>query len=110
MTGSGTYLCRRDGLIVRVDQRAAHEASHAAFDALQAEVDGITLGATTRLAFQQSEPAAQWIWQHNLGGYPPITLFSDDDPQVPCFTDLTYTDPNTVLIDWPEPTTGWAYI
>lgn len=111
MTNFASYPCNICGATVRIDFRALHLADH------QKQIDDATAiaalqtgGGGARPSFHQATPAATWTWVHNLGGYPPIALFADDDPDEQCFTDITYTDANTVLIEWPAPTSGWAYV
>jgi hypothetical protein len=55
-------------------------------------------------------PAATWTWIHNLNSRPPITTFLDSDPEEPVITDVFYPDLNTVVIEWPSPESGKAYI
>lgn len=66
--------------------------------------------AGSRMAFHQVSGAATWTWVHNSGARPAVVLFTDDDPFVPCYTDVSYPDLNTVVIEWTQPETGWAYI
>lgn len=62
------------------------------------------------LEFIQVAPAAQWTWVHGLNSRPAIQLFRDSDPNTPVYTDVEYPDLNTVVITWPTPETGRAYI
>lgn len=58
----------------------------------------------------QSSAAAQWMVEHNRGTKPTVTLFTDDDGDQSVYTDVHYPDDNSVIIDWPLPTSGYAYI
>lgn len=58
----------------------------------------------------QTTPAATWTVAHGLGTCPPVVLFTSDAPTVPQWTDVTYPDENTIVIEWPVPETGVAYI
>lgn len=58
----------------------------------------------------QTAPAATWTITHNLGFKPGVQLFTDDDGDQQVYTDVSYPDDNTVVIEWPSPTTGWAYV
>lgn len=59
--------------------------------------------------FRQASPAATWTAIHNLGTNPAVTLFADDDPLHPTYTEVDYPDLNTVIVVWPAPTSGWIY-
>lgn len=61
-------------------------------------------------SYRQDTPAATWTVQHNLGRKPAVVLFLDEDPNTPVYTDITYPDLNTVVVEWPSPETGWAEI
>lgn len=61
-------------------------------------------------SFQQVAPAATWTIEHNLGTKPPVALFLDEDPHVPVHTDVSYPDNNTIVIEWPSPESGWAFM
>lgn len=73
------------------------------FDVLPSEV-------IPTFVHHQTQAAAQWQVQHNRGVKPTVTLFTDDDGDQSVYTDVHYPDDTQVLIDWPAPTTGWAYI
>jgi len=60
--------------------------------------------------FVFSTPAATWTLNHGLGTYPPVVLLPSDSPTSPVYTDTTYPDANTVVLTWPTPTAGDAYI
>lgn len=62
------------------------------------------------LAFHFAAPAATWTLIHNRGSYPPVVLFTDADGDEPVWTDVSYPDVNTTVVEWPSPTTGSAYI
>jgi hypothetical protein len=60
--------------------------------------------------FHQTSPAATWTIIHPLASKPPIVIVLDDDPTVPVFTDTFYIDNATVALEFPVPTTGYAYL
>lgn len=105
-----TVACRRCGVVVRSDRMPLHDLEHDGNEADHAQIAQLAAQAPQHLTFHQQSAAAQWTWQHNLGRFPDVTLFTSDDPDHPCFTDVTYTDANTIIIEWPQPETGWAYI
>lgn len=58
----------------------------------------------------QSTPAATWTITHNLGTKPAVVLELASDPDALVFTDLTYPDLNTVVVEWPTAESGKAYL
>lgn len=72
--------------------------------------DVATANIVPTFVFHQSAPAAQWLVVHSRGTKPTVTLFTDDDGDESVYTDVHYPDDNQVIIDWPAPTAGWAYI
>lgn len=58
----------------------------------------------------QTSPAAEWTLVHNRNTKPDVVLIPDTDGDERVYTDVTYPDESTVLVEWPSPTTGWAYI
>lgn len=62
------------------------------------------------VAHHQIVPAATWTVLHDLEGKPDINLFEDSEPLVPVFTDVSHPEPGVIVVEWPEPTTGWAYV
>lgn len=58
--------------------------------------------------FTQLAPAATWTIIHNLGRYPVFNLFLDEDPTSPVYTDITYPDDNTAVVEWPSAVSGRA--
>lgn len=62
------------------------------------------------LKFVQTTAAATWVWTHNLGHNPQVHLFPSDSPIEAVITDITYPDENTLIIEWPAPISGVAYI
>lgn len=57
----------------------------------------------------QLVPAATWTVQHQLETCPAMVLFLDEDPFERIYTDVTYPDLNTAIVEWPTPVTGTAY-
>lgn len=57
----------------------------------------------------QTTPAATWAVTHNLGRKPAVLLLPDDSPTQPVWTDVTYLDDNTLIIEWPAAVSGWAH-
>lgn len=59
---------------------------------------------------RQDTPSAEWHVPHMMNRKPVATLFLDEDPSEPVWTDLTYSDDNNLLVTWPSPVTGWVYL
>lgn len=64
----------------------------------------------SHLEYIQSAAAATWTWVHNLGTRPAVTLFLSGAPSELVYTDVSYPDLNTVVIEWPSAESGKAYI
>jgi hypothetical protein len=58
----------------------------------------------------QSSPAASWLVEHNRGTRPTVKLFTDDDGDESVYTDVHYIDDNSLIVEWPAPTSGLAYV
>lgn len=54
--------------------------------------------------------AATWTVVHNLGRKPPVVLELASDPAGVYITDVTYPDLNTLVVEWPAPESGKAYV
>lgn len=59
-------------------------------------------------SYTQPTPAATWTITHNLGRYPVFNLFTAADPTEPVYTDITYPDNNTAVVEWPTAVAGRA--
>lgn len=57
-----------------------------------------------------SVAASTWTWVHNLSTRPDVLLFIDSDPGEAVYTDVSYPDENTVVVEWPSPESGWIYL
>lgn len=82
------------------------------FYATQAYVDDAIAAIPGAVAIKhhQTSPAATWTIPHNRDTKPDIVLLTDDDGDERVYTDVSYPDDATVVVEWPAPTTGWAYI
>lgn len=60
--------------------------------------------------YTQSAPAATWTITHNLNTVLSVVLLTDALPGIPQITDVSYPDLNTVVVEWPSPETGKAYL
>lgn len=58
----------------------------------------------------QTAAAAQWTVSHRLSTFTEPLVLLDDDPGRPAYTDFEYLDENTILIYFPEPVTGRAFV
>ncbi len=67
-------------------------------------------GAPVIYIHEQTTPAATWTIEHGLGSRPDLLLFLDSFPDEPVFTDVTYPDENTAVVEWPSEETGKVYI
>lgn len=63
-----------------------------------------------RFVYTQPSPASVWIIPHQLGTKPSVVLQIDSEPGEQVWTDLSYPDLNTVLVEWPGPESGSAYL
>jgi hypothetical protein len=80
---------------------------------LNTEVDGAPPsggGGISTFVHHQINPGATWSIVHNLGTKPSVVLFLDEDLTESVFTDLSYPDTSTLVVEWPSPQTGWAYL
>lgn len=67
-------------------------------------------GGAIPIHHHQVAPAATWTIPHDRLTKPNVVLLSDDDGDEAVLTDISYPDDSTVVVEWPAPTTGWAYI
>lgn len=58
----------------------------------------------------QETPAAEWTVVHNLGMRRLPTLVLASAPEESVFTDVHFIDDDSLLIQWTQPETGWAYL
>lgn len=61
-------------------------------------------------AHAQTTPAAEWTIVHGLGRKPDVALFLTGEPQERVYTDLAYPDLDTILVSWPSPESGEAFV
>lgn len=66
-------------------------------------------GAGASYIHTQVSPAASWTVQHNLGAirHPVIILAGETEP---ILTDTVYPDLNTIVLIFPAPAAGMAYV
>lgn len=74
------------------------------------QLTALAVAGIPAIKFHQTAPAATWTISHNRNNKPDVVLLSDDDGNERVFTDVSYPDDATVVVEWPSPTTGWAYI
>jgi hypothetical protein len=67
-------------------------------------------GAVAPIKFHQAVPAATWTVLHDRNTKPPVLLITDSDGDQTVFTDVTYPDDSTIVIEWPSAESGWAYV
>lgn len=67
-------------------------------------------GAVSPIKVHFSAPASTWTIPHDRNTKPDIILVTDADGQARVYTDVSYPDDSTVVVEWPSPETGWAYI
>lgn len=65
-------------------------------------------GSSLQFTYNQLAPAATWTIVHNTNSYPGCRLFVDSDPGELVYTDVSYPDSNTVVVEWPSPESGRA--
>lgn len=63
-------------------------------------------GGTAQYVLTQTSPASTWVVNHNLGISPKVAIILDNGQLV--LTDITYINGNSLVIDFPAPTTGKA--
>lgn len=61
-------------------------------------------------SYTQAVPASTWTIHHNLGTRPVPVILLDTDPLAPVWTDMQYVDANTLVLTFPTPVTGRAYL
>ncbi len=71
---------------------------------------GAAGSAGGRYLHTQTAVAATWTVTHNLGGYPLATVLLAGDPGRPVATDTDYPDANTLVLTFPSPVSGRAYL
>lgn len=79
---------------------------HSPFDAIEPGAGG---GAVP-IKHHQTAPAATWTIPHDRNTKPEVILLTDSDGIARVLTDVSYPDDSTIVIEWPSPETGWAYI
>lgn len=67
-------------------------------------------GAIPPIKYHQVVPAATWTISHDRNTKPDVLLLTDSDGDDRVYTDVSYPDDATIVIEWPSPTSGWAYI
>jgi hypothetical protein len=67
-------------------------------------------GGTSTYTHVQTSASAEWLVTHGLGTKVFPTLVLSSDPAEPVWTDVVFIDENSLLVQWPEPVSGWAYI
>lgn len=58
--------------------------------------------------YTQDKPSKVWVILHNLNKKPSVTVIDDTGAVVLC--DIEYTDENTVILRFSEPTAGTIYL
>lgn len=58
----------------------------------------------------QTSPSAQWVINHNTGRIPSVVAMPDSLPGESVLTDVLYSDENTLIIEWPSPESGKAFL
>lgn len=58
--------------------------------------------------YTQDTPSKVWVVLHSLGKRPSVTVIDDSGAIVLC--DMEYTDENTVVLRFSEPTAGTVYL
>lgn len=66
-------------------------------------------GSDTYVHYQPS-PSAEWLIQHNIGAIREPVILLASDPTHPVYTDVTYVNSDRMLLIFPEPVSGWAYV
>lgn len=58
----------------------------------------------------QATPAGSWNITHNLGKFPSVVLALSSAPDEAVTTDVHYTNENSLIVEWPSPESGKAYL
>lgn len=66
--------------------------------------------AGTSYVHTQSSPAATWTVSHGLNRYPSVAILIDSSPGELVYTDVSYPDSNTIVVEFPSPETGTVNI
>lgn len=61
----------------------------------------------TSYVHEQTAPSASWLVQHNLQRYPAVVLLVSGEYVT---TDITYLDENALVLTFPQPVAGFAYL
>lgn len=72
------------------------------------QVYQIVNAATATFIWNQNPAAAEWIIQHHLGRYPPVTVVDSGGSMV--FGQLDYQDANVLKLSFADPFGGTAYL
>lgn len=70
----------------------------------------VTVSPSPPFIHTQSTPAATWTIPHNRGTKPDLVITLDTEPESRVYTDVTYPDLNTAVVELPSASTGKAYI
>lgn len=60
--------------------------------------------------YVQETPAATWTIHHGTNRKPLVSLILTESPNEPVYTDVKYPDNDTIVVEWPQAESGWAYL
>jgi hypothetical protein len=68
----------------------------------------VSLSVNSRFVFDQAAPASTWVINHNLGGFPSISVV--DSANTVVFGMVTYVNNTQVVLTFSAPFSGKAYL
>lgn len=68
------------------------------------------VGGSSEYVHTQAAAAATWNITHNLGKYPSVVLALTSAPDESVVTDVHYTSEDSLIVEWPSPESGKAYL
>jgi hypothetical protein len=71
---------------------------------------GPTGPSGTGFVYHQTAPASSWPVTHNLNTKPWVHTVLDGDSGEASIPDVQYLDANSLLVEFPSPVTGYAYM
>lgn len=68
------------------------------------------VGSSSEYVHTQAVAAGSWNITHNLGKFPSVVLVLNSAPDESVVTDVHYTSEDTLIVEWPSPESGKAYL
>lgn len=91
-------------VVLPTDEDLALEVANALREA------NLALQSMAEWSYHQASPSSTWTLNHNLHRHLTPTVFLDSDPLTPVYTDVTISSSDQIVLTFPAPATGWAYL